>query len=488
MTTITRRDGVAEGLAFKRPVKCATTANITLSGEQTLDGILTSASRVLVKNQTDTTANGLYDSGSGAWTRCLDFDGSTDFTTGTQVVVQSGTVSAGLAYHCTVSADPPVVGTSTITWAASAGTTSTGSQTVTAGTGITVSGGAGSTPTVSITATGVTPATYGSATLIPVLAINAQGQVTSASSTAVSGTAAGDLQIGAFSAVFTTVGITDPAAPATGKLALYAKPNGATQNLYVKDHAGTVTNLFAAAGGGAVDLTSGVTGTLPVANGGSGAATLTDGGVLLGSGTAAVTPTAAFTNGQILVGVTGADPAPVTMSGDATLATGGALTIAAAAVTLAKMANLAQATIIGRASGAGTGVPTALTAAQAATVIGALTTAGGQTVTGGYIITTNAKGAQGTGGVTFTPVITDGPHQSITLGTGGTTVTIAPPAADGELILKVTNHASGSVAPTLSGFNKHLLVENFSTGASKVNWIYIWVIDGFSAYTIRNMN
>lgn len=43
--------------------------------------------------------------------------------------------------------------------------------------------------------------------------------------------------------------------------------------------------------------------------------------------------------------------------------------IADAQVTLAKMANLAQATIIGRASGAGTGVPTALTAAQVVAII-----------------------------------------------------------------------------------------------------------------------
>lgn len=43
--------------------------------------------------------------------------------------------------------------------------------------------------------------------------------------------------------------------------------------------------------------------------------------------------------------------------------------IADAQVTLAKMANLAQATIIGRASGAGTGVPTALSAAQVVAII-----------------------------------------------------------------------------------------------------------------------
>lgn len=50
----------------------------------------------------------------------------------------------------------------------------------------------------------------------------------------------------------------------------------------------------------------------------------------------------------------------------------GTTRIVDAAVTLAKMANLAADTIIGRANGAGTGVPTALTAAQVATIIRSL--------------------------------------------------------------------------------------------------------------------
>ncbi|GAH59053.1 unnamed protein product, partial [marine sediment metagenome] len=41
-------------------VAVATTETITLSGEQTIDGILTSEDRVLVKDQTDPTENGIY--------------------------------------------------------------------------------------------------------------------------------------------------------------------------------------------------------------------------------------------------------------------------------------------------------------------------------------------------------------------------------------------------------------------------------------------
>lgn len=59
------------------------------------------------------------------------------------------------------------------------------------------------------------------------------------------------------------------------------------------------------------------------------------------------------------------------LTGDVTASAGSnATTIANSAVTLAKMADLAAARVIGRASGAGTGVPTALTGAQLASIIG----------------------------------------------------------------------------------------------------------------------
>ncbi|MDP3703391.1 MAG: hypothetical protein Q8R78_03295 [Candidatus Omnitrophota bacterium] len=76
------------------------------------------------------------------------------------------------------------------------------------------------------------------------------------------------------------------------------------------------------------------TGTLNVASGGTGAASLTDGGLLLGSGTGAVTASAVLTEGQLLIGDGTTDPAIAAMSGDATMASSGALTIAANAVAL----------------------------------------------------------------------------------------------------------------------------------------------------------
>ena len=71
---------------------------------------------------------------------------------------------------------------------------------------------------------------------------------------------------------------------------------------------------------------------LTVANGGTGASTLTDGGVLLGSGTGAVTPLGQATNGQLVIGSTGGDPTLATLTGGANITvtnTAGAISIAA---------------------------------------------------------------------------------------------------------------------------------------------------------------
>lgn len=110
-----RTGSIAGQLAIKAPVAVATTANITLSGEQTIDGVLTSETRILVKDQTDTTLNGIYDTSSGAWTRALDFDGARDAVKGCIVGITGGTVGANKTYRLT-SDNPVVFGTSAITW------------------------------------------------------------------------------------------------------------------------------------------------------------------------------------------------------------------------------------------------------------------------------------------------------------------------------------------------------------------------------------
>lgn len=121
MTSVTtdRRFGVNGNLAFKAPARVATTANITLSGLQTIDGVTTVADdRVLVKDQTTTTENGLYSASSGTWTRCVDANGNRDLANGTLFHVTSGTVNAGRIYKL-VGTDPITPGTSAVTFSVS---------------------------------------------------------------------------------------------------------------------------------------------------------------------------------------------------------------------------------------------------------------------------------------------------------------------------------------------------------------------------------
>ena len=122
MSNLTDRLGGARAsLAFKAPCRVATTANITLSGYQTIDGVTIASSdadngyntRVLVKNQTTASENGIYEPATGAWARARDCDGSDDIRDGTRVFVAQGTTQSG-GYVFTTD-DPVTIGTSNIT-------------------------------------------------------------------------------------------------------------------------------------------------------------------------------------------------------------------------------------------------------------------------------------------------------------------------------------------------------------------------------------
>jgi hypothetical protein len=116
MTVVDRRYSVAEGRAVKSPCRAATTANITLSGEQTIDGVAcVENDRVLVKDQTTASQNGVYDVSTGNWTRALDFDGAYDIVKGTRVWVHSGTVNGNMEFVVTT-ADPITVDSSDLTF------------------------------------------------------------------------------------------------------------------------------------------------------------------------------------------------------------------------------------------------------------------------------------------------------------------------------------------------------------------------------------
>lgn len=105
-------------LAWKAPVRAATTgSNITLSGLQTLDGVsLAAGDRVLVKDQTDATTNGIYNAATGPWTRAIDAANNSQFAQGMQVIVTQGTVNANAIYGLTA-ANPITLGMTALTWA-----------------------------------------------------------------------------------------------------------------------------------------------------------------------------------------------------------------------------------------------------------------------------------------------------------------------------------------------------------------------------------
>jgi hypothetical protein len=105
-------------LAIKAPARAATTgSNITLAGLFTLDGVaLAAGDRVLVKDQADAAANGLYNAATGPWTRTVDAANNSQFTTGLDVVVTSGAANGGGMFQLTA-ANPVVLGASPLTWA-----------------------------------------------------------------------------------------------------------------------------------------------------------------------------------------------------------------------------------------------------------------------------------------------------------------------------------------------------------------------------------
>lgn len=103
-----RRFGVNSSMAIKVPCRVATTAAITLSGEQTIDGVaIVDGDRVLVKNQVSSVDNGIYLADTSTWQRDADFDGAQDVTFGTLIKVNSGTANSGFWYVTTTGTITP---------------------------------------------------------------------------------------------------------------------------------------------------------------------------------------------------------------------------------------------------------------------------------------------------------------------------------------------------------------------------------------------
>lgn len=106
-------DSVAQGLDPKGSVLVCSTTDITLSGEQVIDGVsVVAGDRVLVLGQADAIENGIYIASATAWARSADMPAGSH-AAGTYCFVEEGVYStnADAGFVCTTNGPDDVVGT-----------------------------------------------------------------------------------------------------------------------------------------------------------------------------------------------------------------------------------------------------------------------------------------------------------------------------------------------------------------------------------------
>jgi hypothetical protein len=284
-------------------------ATLTNAGTQvafTPDGFVASVNdRILVYNQTNAAQNGVYTvttvgSVSTNWvlTRATDADSyalksPTALGEGDAFFITSGNTGAGETYVCNT------VGTITFGTTAITFTQISATQLYSAGTGLTLSG-----TQYSITNTAVTAASYGAASKTLTATVNAQGQLT----------ALADANI-AISMSQVTSGVLGATQGGTGQSSysigdiLYADTTTTLAKLadVATGNALISGGISTAPAWGKIALASAVSGTLPIANGGTnGTATPTAGGIAYGTGTAYAVNSAGTLGQYLTSGAAGA--------------------------------------------------------------------------------------------------------------------------------------------------------------------------------------
>ena len=442
LTTKLYVDSLALGISWKQPVIAATTANITLSGTQTIDTVpVLAGERVLVKDQTNQPDNGIYIAAAGAWSRSPDTNTYDEMISALVFVTEGG--QAGSAWYCT--AQPGgTLGVTNIDW----NNFSVGGVYF-AGTGLSLTGG----DTFNIANTAVTAATYGSASAVPVIAVNQQGQITSASNTniaiAASQVTSGTIDSARISGSYT--GIT-----AVGTLSGLTVSSTITGS--ISGNAATATTATSATSATtATNLAGGAAGSLPYQSG-AGATTF------LGAGS----------NGQVLTLASGvpswATPTTGTVTSVGTAGTVNGLTLTggpitgSGTVTLGGTLDLSAPPTIGNTT-ANTGAFTTLS--------------GSTSVTTPFVQATNSGGLalkNSTGTTQLSVGAGGGDNLSVNVSTnlnGSNAQIDISPTGTGHVHIKPTGSGSLEIAPTSVGTINNMTIGATTAAAAKVTTIDI---------------
>jgi phage-related tail fiber protein len=275
-------DNAITGLDFKQSVRVATTANISLSGVQTIDGVvLVAGDRVLVKNQTIASQNGIYAVTAGAWTRATDADNTgntSEVTSGMYTFVEQGVIATGQGWLLST-ANPIVLGTTNLSF-----TQFSSAQAFTINGGLVFSGGLLSVGTAAISrivintnsidlaTSGVTAGTYNN------LTVDAYGRATLGSNIAYltanqTITLTGDTTGSGTTSITTTLVNSGVTAGTYQGITVNAKgivTNAVTQNYLTANQPITITGDASGTGTTSIALTLGI---VPILKGGTGQTT-----------------------------------------------------------------------------------------------------------------------------------------------------------------------------------------------------------------------